>query len=225
MISAILLLLPATSMALPTQVVHQDVDHCDPLFVPQNVHELGIAPTFATLPDELIEAADTITELIACPGDSPDIPNALVIMTNLTGKAWSDVWYVADPPTQDPFVATSISNFDGLVDTAPGSLPGRAFKIDTVGVNTPLIFESIAFNDIFEPGETWHFIIDDYMNTAGLPPSLFDSLGVASTSAGGPPSSGSIIAIEVPEPGGFALLAVGLVVAAIARRSAQRRKR
>ena len=210
--AGLLLLFPTISLASPTSVIHQDdPNNCDFLFVPQQVDELGIAPAFTTVPDELIDATDTITSLVACPGDDPLIPNTLVVMTNLTPIAWRDVWYVADPRAPMGAVGTSISNFDGRVASGAVSTPGDAFKIDTVGVNSPLVFESIAFNDIFEPGETWHFIIDDYVNTIGLAASLFDSFGVASASGGGPPSSGSIIAVPVPEPSSIVVAALGFI--------------
>jgi len=221
----ILLLFPSLSWASPTEVVYNDVEVCDVLVVPPIVDELGIAPTFDDVPDELIDAVSTDTQLSACPADSPDIVNKLVDITNLTGRAWAEVWYVADPFTQDPASGTSISNIDGVVDGAPFSgVFGQAFRIDMVGINRPLIFESIAVNGIFEPGETWQFIIDDYTNTAGLPAHLFDSFGVGGASIGGPPSSGSIIAVPVPEPGTFVLLSVGLAMLAISRR-AKRSKR
>jgi hypothetical protein len=102
--------------ALPTQVSHvDDPNNCDFLFVPQEVDELGIAPTFTTVPDELIDAVSTITPDIACLGsDNPLIPNTLVEITNLTGKAWKDLWYVTDPRGQPGLVGTSISNSMGL---------------------------------------------------------------------------------------------------------------
>jgi hypothetical protein len=166
---------------------------------------LGLAPVFPL--EERIDAVATFTDMAACPSDDPEMPNALVVMTNVSPTAWSDVWYVADPLSFESLVGTSISNHDGSVGNIFS--PALTFKIDAVGVNKPLVFESIAFDGIFEPGETWHFIIDDYANTAGLSAALFDSIGVASLSAGGPPSSGSIIAVPVPEPGTFVLLLMG----------------
>ena len=210
--AGLLLLFPTISLAVPTLVDHVNDPNCDFLFVPQEVDELGIAPAFLPFPDELIDAVDTFTIEVACPLDDPLVPNALVVMTNTTGIAWADVWYVADPRAPVGAVGTSISNFDGFVDAAgPVFDPGDAFKIDFVGVNRPLVFESLAGNGIFEPGETWHFIIDDYVNTGGLAASLFDSIGVASASPGGPPSSGSIIGVPVPEPSTVILAAMGLV--------------
>ncbi len=141
---------------------------------------------------------------MACSGPSSWLP--------LTPTAWTEVWYVADPSA-----TTIISNFDGVVDMAPALVdPGHAFLIDTVGFNKPLIFESGPVNGIWDPGETWHFIIDDYMNFFGAPASAFDSIGVASASAGSPPSSGSIIAI--PEPASLAMLALGGALGLLRRR-------
>jgi hypothetical protein len=208
--------------ALPTQVDYaDDPNNCDPLFVPFDVHELGIAPTFSLFPDELIDAVDTSTNDVACfSSDDPLIPNTLVFMTNTTGIAWKDVWYVADTG-DDPAVGalfTSISNFDGSVDV-PGAIDrGLTFKIDTVGVNKPLISEDVLADGIFSPGETWGFIIDDYVNLFGIPASAFDSLGVASASIFGPPSSGSIIAVPVPEPATCLLLVIGLGAIATSRK-------
>lgn len=201
--------------AVPTQVTYEDALNCDPLFVPRDVHELGIAPAFSNFPDELISAVSTFTPDAACPlSDNPQEINRVVQITNLTGIDWGQVWYVADPGAAAPW--TTISNFDGHVDMLGGQLAGQAFKIDTVGMNKPLIFESIASNGIFEAGEVWQFIIDDYANTGGLLPEAFDSIGVASASLSGPPSSGSIIATEaVPEPSSIVLLLLGAVVGII----------
>ena len=200
--AALLLALPAASV--PTVVAAVDTPPCDPLMVPSAVDELGEAPAFAPFPDELISATAVPINVSACltiPDGPP--PNALVSITNLTAFAFSDLWYVADPET-------SLSNPDGLVN---GVL---AFKIDSVGINTPLVFESAGFDGIFAVGETWGFIIQDYTNGLGLPPDALGSIGVPSPGAATLASSGSIIA--VPEPASAALLGLGLARLAAAGR-------
>ena len=208
--SLFVVLLPASlAQAVPTKVNYNDSLNCDTLFVPTDVHELGIAPAFSTVPDELITATSTFTAQAACPAsDIPNQPNAVLTMTNLTPTAWADVWYVADP--LNLVGGTTISNFDGVVDDLAGTVPGQAFLIDRFGLNKPLISESGLANGIFEPGETWQFLIDDYFNTGGLSAAAFDSIGVASLSPVAL-SSGSIIARAVPEPSSLALAALGLL--------------
>jgi hypothetical protein len=182
-------LLTAPAAAVPTTVGHSDTAPCDVLSVPTAVDELGIG-----FPDdELISASVTPFNLTVCAGDGPTV-NARVSITNLTPTSFTHLWYVADPET-------SLSNIDGTVNGMP------AFKIDAVGVHTPLVFESFALDGIFAPGETWDFIIQDYSNALSLPPDALGSIGVPS---GGPDSSsGSIIA--VPEPASVALLGLGLL--------------
>jgi hypothetical protein len=110
---------------------------------------------------------------------------------------WSNLVYVADPET-------TFSNDDGEAQDlkAPGWT--LAFKIDNVGANTPLVYESMTQDNVFEPGEVWEFVVQEYSNSQGLAPSLLDSWDgvnqgqIAYASSGGPPSSASIIAI--PEP-------------------------
>lgn len=203
--ATLLLAIAAPASAVLVSVSHQNFANCDTLFVPANLDELGHGPSsvgpFPT--NEEISSFDVPTGNDACISSF----NTLVTMTNLTGTDWQDVWYVADPET-------SISNFDGLVN---GEL---AFKIDSVGANSPLFFESIAFDGIFQAGEIWEFIIDDYVNTLGLPASAFRSCtpfvfpcvtGLVGILSGGDlESSGSIIAL-IPEPSTALLLGGGLL--------------
>lgn len=55
-----------------------------------------------------------------------------------------------------------------------------------------LISESKTQNLIFELGETWVFVIQNYISSLGLVPSLFGSIGVGSGSTADMLSSGGV---------------------------------
>ena len=196
----------SSAMALPLEVYGIDGPQ-DPLSVYPDAHELGDG--FPV--DELIESSFVYTDLTACddPGDDPAIRNILVSMTNLSSQDWINLYYVADPET-------SISNFDGWIGNAGLNDEEEAFRIDWLGMNQPLVFESMTVDNVFEIGETWDFIIQDYQNALGGPPTPFDSLGIASMSSGFPPSTGSIIA--TPIPGAVWLLGSGFIGLVAVRR-------
>lgn len=186
--------------AVPTVVSSTETPSCDVLPSLVFVDELGNAPVFPQ--NELISSTSGNTSLSACPtSDNPTIPNRLVRIQNLSGIAWQELYYVADPAAGG-VPGTTISNEDGIVNA------GQAFRIDRLGMNMPLVAENMIPDGIFQPGEVWRFIIDDYVSGVGLPPSAFNSIGVGNLSPGGP-SSGSIIAV-IPEPASIALLAPGL---------------
>lgn len=190
-------LLTSTSLATPVSVTHQDIPGCcDTLSVPINVDELG---TNVFPPNETILSSDQLSSYLSCPTKAnPGVVGTQVSITNLTGRSFTDLWYVADPET-------TFTNIDGQVNNE------HAFKIDSVGLNRPLIIESINPNGIFEVGEQWDFVIDGYFNTFGLPASQFQSVGlVGSLSGGDSKSSASIIAIPIiPEPSAGLLATIG----------------
>jgi len=203
--AALLIAVPA--IANPVFVVSADTPACDVLAIPGSptvLEELG-DPAGGFPIGERIAVATGPSNYSPC-GSVPDnglLPNALVSITNLNATAFSAVWYIAD-------YDTTLTNEDGKV---LGTV--SAFRIDAVGVNTPLVAESGAADGIFAPGETWDFVIQDYFNSFGLPASAINSVGLPS--AGGV-SSGSIVALPVPEPTTAALLAVGLLALAARRR-------
>jgi hypothetical protein len=210
--SCALLSLATGALAVPQFVQSQDTPHCDVLMPLTLVDELGRPNVFPF--GERIDSVFGQTTLSACPShDDPTIPNVTVAITNLNPFTFFDLHYVADPTNAAGLPGTSIGNEDGLVNA------GQAFRIDNVGINKPLLSESINPNLLFEPGEVWRFIIDDYVNTAGLGADAFFSIGVGAASPGGP-SSGSIIAL-IPEPASIGLAA--LAVPVLARRAHRRR--
>ena len=221
-----LVVLAATQLyAVPTKVIHQDAPVCDPLFIPDEVDEIG-DPAFGFPPDEQLAHAATITQQPVClPTDDPAMPEALVVITNLTGRDLTEVWYIASNETR-------ISNVDGFANDASflisDSFDNEAFRIDNDasdpgGSHHPLVFESGLVDGIWGAGETWHFILQDYGNALGLPPDAFVSIGVGDASTGGaagiPASSGSIIAIpQIPEPSTALLALFGVAVIGIGTR-------
>ena len=209
---AVTLAMAATTplRAMPTQVSHIETPQCDVLFIPQHVDELGDAAIFPT--DEAILHQDLgLANPVCLPTDNPSLIDFLVSATNLTGRDLSEVWYIADPET-------TITNFDGEANNFNDPPVQEAFRIDRflsdpLGTHHPLVFESGLQDGIWQNGEEWRFVLQDYTNTLGLPPDAFTSIGVGSASvdlAGTVGSSGSLVTRLVPEPGSLALALLGL---------------
>lgn len=198
------------AIANPVQGFYVDLPNCDDHGFRVAREELGTGPAFPM--DELIDATFTFTADSACPlSDDTAMPNALVVMTNLSGRDWTDLFYVADPDTM-------FSNFDGEAESAtvPG-LRGRAMRIDAIGSNRPLMFESFATNGVFEAGETWSFILQDFTDLFGLGPAAMSSLDFAGGSHLSFDSTGSIVQF-VPTPGSLGVLACAGVLGLRRRR-------
>lgn len=174
------------------------------------VCENGLQPPFGPL--QVVTSSWTTTEYRPCPcePDDPTIPNVEVTITNVSccwNKQCDPDCFISEGPlvyVSDP--ETSLTNWDELVGQVGDPEPEEAFWIDHVGINQPLVFESKGWNNIFEVGETWKFVIQDYQNTKQLPPHLFGSIGIASMSLCDYDSSGSLI---TPEPATIGLLALG----------------
>ena len=212
-----------TTQASQTVVAHNDdPNHCDPLFIPFEVDEIGNAAVFP--PGEQL-SSDTLGQSnpVCFPHDDPNTPDLRVSIRNGTGRDLTDVWCVAD--TQ-----TDISNWDGLAQGIAGGaidLPfNEAFRLDhdvsdPGGTHHPLVAESVSFDGIWQFGEEWQFILQDYRNSLGLPAHALSSIGVGAESLvlpGALESSGSIIATPIPEPGGLSLIFLGLGLVVGSRR-------
>ncbi len=218
-------LLTSLAFSVPVKVYYDDTSHCDPLMVPRDVDELGIGQSLVVAgttnglfpKDEEISAFAFEEFLTVCPdSDDPDRRDSIVSITNLTSPArsFSSLWYVANPNTH-------ISNWDGYVGQQgfEDYGVGLAFRIDDKGHNKPLLSESGLSNGVFEPGETWKFVVQDYdAGALGLDAAAFTSIGVAGGSLAGGKSSGSIIGMPVPEPSALVLLAISLVAPVLRRR-------
>lgn len=199
-----LTLIAGAATAEPISGTYFDLPNCDNHGPQQAEEEFGDPLVFA--PDEAILHSWMPTQAVACPmTDNTAMPNAMVEITNLTGRFLDNLYYVGD-------VDTGFSNFDGAAFGAgtPGVV-GQAFRIDTLGVNRNLAFESVTFDGILEPGETWRFIVQDYTNAAGVSPDSFFSIGMAGDSLAHPGSSASIVRM-VPTPASSLLALAGLAM-------------
>ena len=209
----------------PTNVLGQDV--CDSLAsIPAVVDEIGtVAGGFpvgeqlvATLPQ--LAPPPTPAGIVGATGpagrncntpalqDSPFRANWAVSITNINPVDFIEVYYVANTAN-----GTDVSNWDGTIN---GNI---AFRIDRAGVSQPLIAENLIADGIWNSGETWTFLLQDYSNAYGINAAQINAIGVPGLLGDG--SSGSIIAIVAPEPGTAGLLIVGLLgLARFARKSA-----
>lgn len=160
--------------ANPIADVFVNDPRCDAPQPRQLAEELG---TDVFPVDELISVITTPTSVVECNGTPGGNDDWEVSMTNETTEDFGNLYFISD---QLP------------VGNADGTVTGQdAFKIDTVGVNTPLVSESIASDEIFQAGETWVFLVSDFAEEP-----IFGSLGISSASL----SSNANIATGVPEP-------------------------
>jgi hypothetical protein len=213
--------------ALLTSVVAVNSATCDPLGLggaggaPILVEELGTEDnTYGTssafpLSDSGISATASFSGSVACAANyTVGVGSQIELsITNETTRSFSDLWYVSDG-------LVSITNIDGEINGF------SAFKIDgtlTSNANNPLISESLGVNEVFEPGETWTFILDGFNDLVYAAPTSTPWLGSVGVGTDSDQistvylSSGSIIAF-VPEPSTALLIGLGLAGLAMPRR-------
>ncbi len=191
-------MLAAPASAVITPVAGADTPPNDVLaLLFPTMDELGDPGVFP-LGERILHATLGATALIAAPATNGPAANFLVEITNLQPFSLYNVHYTCNP-------GTGFSNIDGTIN---GLI---AFKLDYAGVNIPLVFESMTPDAIFETGETWRFIVDDYASGVGPPDGFF---GIGVPDGAGPPSSVNLVADLVPEPGSMGLLALGALAIA-----------
>lgn len=214
LLCALILICGFCSLATADEVdgIYADLTTCDNHGLRNATEELGDPMVFS--PGQQI-GHDSQTFLgPACPAtDNPNLPESLVTIVNTTGRFWRDLFYVGDP-------STVFTNVDGVGDAGVfPDLNGLAFRIDSVGMNRPLIFESMTPDNVFEPGEAWQFIVQDYMSPIG-PADSFFSIGFADASVAVVDTSAASIVqfIPIPEPAPIAMMFCSLAAALVTRR-------
>jgi len=136
-----------------------------------------------------------------------------VHMTNMSGQAWTNLFFVADK-------GAAIGNADGRVEDVIGAagIFTDAFHIDVDGINANLLSESMHADGIFEPGEDWEFGVMNFdtgavsMPPVIITPDVFAGSSLLGSNGGVTRGNASILGIPaaVPRPG-----TVGVVTIAV----------
>jgi hypothetical protein len=199
-VGSLSLALPQSAYAVPVQGQFFDDTRCDP--VPNTLlsHELG-RNTFFPANEGFTDFINPIQVTVCVPNDG--IANDFSVqITNTSGIAWQDMHFVANP-------GYSVGNSDGMaVNFANAAVPVDAFRIDNLGANNSLV-ENFAPDNIFAPGETWRFLVSNFMHSSGviLPP-YFITPGLFAGTGPSTIDTASILANPVPEPTALGVLAV-----------------
>jgi hypothetical protein len=208
-----------SSQAVPINGLYTEDPRCDAIPTQTLSHELGRVPFFPI--NEAIDVNVTPAQFTVCVPDDGIANDWIVSMTNISGVAWKNLFFVANQ-------GMTIGNADGsMIDLigAPGATTD-AFRIDgtvTVALNNNLLGESFGPPDeIFSPGEIWRFNVSNFMGVnGGILPPMFTTPGKFAGSA--PVTStdtASILAIPVPEP--TTVGALGMVAATLLMRRPRR---
>jgi hypothetical protein len=208
----------STAQAVPILGVYNEDPRCDVVPTQTLTHELGEVQFFPL--NEAFTVNISPAPFTVCVPDDGIANDWIVDMQNVSGIAWTNLFFVAD-------LGLTIGNADGnVIDVvnAPGVV-ADAFRIDgtvTAGVNNNLLGESFVADEIFAPGENWRFTVSNYFDPAGTaPPPIFRVPGKFAGSEPYPNSAGStasIIATPVPEPSTLVALLLPLGALLLRRR-------
>src|SRR3954453_2176309 len=211
---------PRQASAVPVNGQYVEDPRCDAIPTQSLTHELGDIVIFP-LNESISYQASPVTFTVCVQNDG--LANDWVVrMQNTSGIAWKNLFFVVD---HGGFVGNADGNIRDVA-LAPNDL-SDAFSIDgtvTNGLNNNLLSESMAVDEIFQPGEFWTFAVSNYspLNSAGVfSPPIFSTPGVFSGSSPLNTTSGnaSILATPaVPEPATMSVLALGAAALLLRRR-------
>lgn len=207
-----------TSQGVPVNGLYTEDPRCDAIPTQTLTHELGRVPFFPL--NEAIDVNVVPAQTTVCVPDDGIANDWIVQMTNISGVAWKNLFFVANQ-------GMTIGNADGsMIDLigAPG-VTTDAFRIDgtvTAGINNNLLGESINPDEIFQPGEIWRFNVSNFMGVNGgvLPPMFTTPAKFAGSAPVTSTDTASILAIPVPEP--TTIGAIGMIAAALLMRRPRR---
>jgi hypothetical protein len=202
-----------TANAVPINGQYLEDPRCDTLPNQALRDELGQLAIFPL--NESIEVNTQATTVTVCVANDGLANDWNVQIRNLSGQAWQDLFFVVD-------AGATLGNADGTIRDVAGAptIFTDAMRIDSVGANNNLFFESGPVNGIFDIGETWRFNVSNFNNNAALnQPPIINSPGkfAGSSPLGSTNGNSSILANPVPEPATVSIL-LGATAALLMRR-------
>lgn len=206
--------------AVPIVGQYLEDARCDTIPNQQLRDELGQLTVFPL--NESVEVITQPTTVTVCVANDGLANDWNVQIRNVSGQAWQDLFFVVD-------AGATLGNSDGTIRDVVGAptIFTDAMRIDSLGLNNNLFFESGPVNGIFDVGETWRFNVSNFNNNAAVnqPPILVTPGKFAGSSPlGSSNGNSSILANPVPEPGVISLL-IGASSALLLRRPGRGRRR